>query len=316
MNNKRLPSSAINKIFSLRKMVVGLSGGVDSIVLLHLLTELNKKATNTFELRSIHINHGISVHSDSWESFCVTTAEKLSVPIDVIRVKVETRSNLEANARQARYSAIKRNIKIDEHLVTGHHLDDQVETLLLALKRGTGLDGLCGMAELSHVHGISIFRPLLEKSREWIEGYALAFGLEWIEDQSNNDESFDRNFLRKNIIPMLYSRWPSFKQSVGRSAKACQNTREAFEELSSVQLAELTNDPRFLSAQNLQLMNKELQISLVKEWLKLNGAPVQSFAKLNEIYRSVINSRVCQKPKFYLGKNQTLTRQGDCIQII
>lgn len=199
-----------------KRVVVGLSGGIDSVVLLHALAALRKELG--FSLSALHVHHGLSKNADRWARFCARSCRALRVPLRVQRVRVaRTGEGLEAAARRARYQVFGRAQA--EAIALAHHLDDQVETVLLNLLRGAGLRGLSGMPALGRLEGKLLLRPLLDLPRSAIEAHAAKLGLEWIEDESNADEALTRNFLRRSVAPLLDARFPRWRESVARAAR-------------------------------------------------------------------------------------------------
>jgi tRNA(Ile)-lysidine synthase len=204
MASSRKPPSA-------RRVAVALSGGVDSVVLLHLLSR-------QCEVSAIHVHHGLSPNADAWAEFCRRTCSKLKVPLKVYKVKVKKQGHgLEAAARDARYAAFRKHKA--EVIALAHNLDDQAETVLMNLLRGAGLRGASGMPQRARHAGKLFVRPLLERSRQEIEAYASKAGLEWIEDESNADEALTRNFVRRRLGPLIESRFPAWRSSLARAAK-------------------------------------------------------------------------------------------------
>ena len=208
-----------------RTLAVGLSGGVDSTVLLHLLSR--KK---DFSLEAIHVHHGLSPNADSWERFCRSLCRRLRVPLVVRRVKVrKTGKGLEAAARQARYEALMKSRA--GVIALAHNLDDQAETVLMNLLRGSGARGASGMPERARRGGKTLWRPLLAVPRSAIVRYAREQGLEWIEDESNADEKLTRNFLRRRIGPLLEQRFPRWKEALARAARHIARKEAGREEM-------------------------------------------------------------------------------------
>jgi tRNA(Ile)-lysidine synthase len=199
-----------------KRLVVGLSGGVDSVVLLHALHALQPSAG--FALRAVHVHHGLSPNARAWTTFCRRYCKRLAVPLSVRRVNVSRAGKgLEAAARDARYAQFER-IPGDA-LVLGHQLDDQAETVLLNLLRGAGARGASGMPARASLGDKALLRPLLEVPREAVERYAREQRLEWIEDESNADEGLTRNFLRRRVGPLLRQRFPRWRESLARAAR-------------------------------------------------------------------------------------------------
>lgn len=201
-------------------LVLALSGGVDSVVLLQILAQISKQFT--FNLSAIHIEHGISPNTKQWSDFCQNYCDALGIPLTIfsLSIKKQAQVSLEAAAQQARY-AIFKEISAD-CIVLAHHLDDQAETLQLQLLRGAGLRGLAGMPImrlLSPAGKIKLLRPLLTVSRDTIQGYALQNKLMWITDESNDDTTYHRNFLRHQIFPLLEQRYPVYRETLARTSR-------------------------------------------------------------------------------------------------
>ena len=208
----KLPSaSELRRSLRGQRIAVGLSGGVDSVVLLHLLRDHPA-------VSAVHVHHALSPNAGAWERFCVRLCKAWEVPLTVRRVKVRrSGEGLEAAARAARYAAFR---KLDcELVVLAHHLDDQAETVLMNLLRGAGLRGASGMQPLARFEGKRIARPLLEVPRSAIVEYARLHALEWIEDESNADETLTRNFLRRRLGPLMATRFPQWQRSLARAAR-------------------------------------------------------------------------------------------------
>jgi len=199
---------------------VAFSGGLDSSVLLHALHELRPEFEHA-RLRAIHVNHGLHADAKTWAAQCARVAQTIDVPLDIIHVDVDRASGegLEAAARRSRYAAFAASLAPGEVLLTAHHADDQVETFLLRLLRGSGVRGLSGIAARSRFGPGELVRPLLGVSRSELEAFGRARGLGWIEDPSNRDTAPDRNYLRHEVVPALLRRWPGTRTAVARSAR-------------------------------------------------------------------------------------------------
>lgn len=219
------------------------SGGVDSHVLLHLLAA-NEKLSSA-RLHAIHIDHGLHQHSAQWAEHCAQTAKALGVDFRCIKVDVSTNDTegLEAAARRARYQAIAEQLSKDDVVLTAQHQDDQAETLLLQLLRGAGPKGLSAMAGLSSLGEAQMLRPLLDITRADIQAYADQQQLQWIEDPSNADNQFNRNYLRHQVWPVITQRWPSASKTLSRSAQYCAEADALLAELAELDLAALTLAP-------------------------------------------------------------------------
>src|SRR5688500_11421124 len=194
-----------------KAVAVALSGGVDSVTLLHKLRARGPVA-------AIHVHHGLSPNADAWAAFCRKLCKQWDVPLTVYRVKVvRSGKGLEAAARQARYEAFA---KADAQCIAlAHNLDDQAETVLMNLLRGAGRRGASGMPKHSRFKGKTLLRPLLDTPRAAIEAYARRHRLDWVEDESNADESLTRNFVRRRLAPLLDEKYPGWRRNLARAAR-------------------------------------------------------------------------------------------------
>jgi tRNA(Ile)-lysidine synthase len=215
---------------------IAFSGGLDSTVLLHLLADYARSHA-TPPLHAIHVHHGLQSAADSWPDHCKAVCEQLGIELTVIRVQVASGPSLEQVARDARYAAFKRILGAGEVLFTGQHREDQAETLLFRLLRGAGLRGLSAMPEQRPLGQGRLVRPLLTISRKPLHAYAQARGLIWIEDPSNSDTAFARNFLRGEVFPLLQQRWPQASQNLARSAEHLGEAQGLLDELAEGDLA-------------------------------------------------------------------------------
>lgn len=254
--------------------LVGFSGGLDSTVLLHALAAT--AAIRAAGLRALHVHHGLQAQADAWVAHCVATCAELGVELIVHRAQVDLRNGdgPEAAARAARHAAFARELKPGERLALAHHLDDQAETLLLRLLRASGSDGLAAMRESRAFGEGKLWRPLLQIPREDLLAYAREHDLRWIEDPSNADESFDRNFLRQRVLPLLRERWPSANQSLARSAALLADDASALRDETARRLAGmLTTDPQALQVSVLLAEPAYWRAHALRQWVESLGYP-------------------------------------------
>jgi len=199
-----------------KRVAAGLSGGIDSVVLLHVLHGLAPRFG--YRLSAVHVNHGLSPNAGDWQRFCSALCRELGIPFKAMKVKVrKQRQGLEAAAREARRAALMK-LGVDA-VALGHHLDDQAETVLFNLLRGAGLEGASGMPAIGALGGKILLRPLLEVPRETIRAYAAEHGLAWIEDESNADDALTRNYIRHRVGPLIATRFPRWKENLARAAR-------------------------------------------------------------------------------------------------
>lgn len=279
---------------------VAFSGGADSTALLHALWRLRGRLTP--DIQAMHVDHGLHADSAHWRSRCEKFCLARGIPLHYRRISVPRRSGLsiEAEARQQRYAAAERLLGPREMLLTAHHADDQAETLLLNLMRGSGPDGLAGMPRVRPLGQGLLARPLLDFSGASLRDYLQSEGVDWIEDSSNLDESYDRNFVRAKLIPLLEQRWPGARRNLATSARFCREASEfigaaaqrAIEPCMPIhpvlELACLPEgDPRRHGDGSTKLM--------VRQWLRLNQAPPLPARRLEELLRQVAGADAGQQ---------------------
>ena len=214
---------------------VAFSGGLDSTVLLHRLAAHCRRHPAP-PLRALHIHHGLQTAANAWPEHCRAVCDALGVELEVIPVVVAAGASLEQAARDARYAALASRLGPGDVLFTGQHLDDQAETLLFRLMRGAGLRGMTAMPSSRALGQGRLVRPLLADSREHLQRYAEAQGLSWIDDPSNQDAGFSRNYLRAQVMPQLRQRWPQVSQQMARSAEHLGEALGLLDELAAEDL--------------------------------------------------------------------------------
>ncbi|WP_031518418.1 tRNA lysidine(34) synthetase TilS [Siccibacter colletis] len=283
------------------QFLVAYSGGLDSTVLLHQLVQL-RAAHPDLHLRAIHIHHGLSDNADAWAAHCQAQCDAWQVALDVVRVTlVDDGNGIEAQAREARYRALSAALRTDEALVTAQHLDDQCETFLLALKRGSGPAGLAAMPAAVPFGAGWLRRPLLNTPRHTLEQWAQQHGLQWIEDESNQSRRFDRNFLRLDVLPLLNARWPHFAGMVARSAALCAEQEQLLDELLDDELHSLLDARGTLAIVPLKAMREAKRGALLRRWFATHHAQMPSRAALARVWSEVALSREDAAPKLVFG---------------
>ena len=272
------------------QLVLALSGGLDSRVLLHLLSRFRQKHPS-YQVLAVHVHHGLSPNADRWAEQCKVWAQQDAVSLYCERVSVHagSRISLEQAARAARYEALAKYVGSQQYLLTAQHADDQLETVLLALKRGSGPAGLAAMPEVKPFANGSHIRPLLDVSRAELHAYADAHHLDWVDDESNQDRRFDRNFLRLDIVPALTSRWPGLRQAVARSATLCGEQQSLLESLLADKLNQIVAPDGSIALS--AVTDGKQGRALVRLWLQRQGLPVPSKAQLEQIWLAVCLAR-------------------------
>lgn len=293
-------SSFLSDVFSVQNAVqissvqpvltIALSGGLDSCVLLHVLAGL--RHSMGFQLTAHHVHHGLSNNADTWADFCQVSCKQLNIPLIISTVYVDTNSRLgiESAARQARYHALfSQN---SGFICTAHHQDDQAETLLLQLARGAGVKGLAAMASLDAKR--QLLRPLLNISRTDLEDYAKQHQLAWVDDESNLNQQFDRNFMRHSILPALMQQYPTIKQNLARTAKHLAEANHLLDELAEQDAKACFKDEL---AVNTLLLLPLISLSqsrinnVLRWWLARNRARMPSSSQLQQITQQLFNAK-------------------------
>lgn len=276
---------------------VGFSGGLDSTVLLSALAQ--QQAYLSTRLRAIHVNHQLNPDADIWEQHCRKICAALNVPIECrsVNVKLGKGQSLEAVARELRYQIFRKLMHKNDLLMLAHHQDDQMETFLLQALRGAGLRGLAAMPMVTVFEPGYLARPLLGLTRQELQSWAEAQKLTWLHDPSNDDSRFDRNFLRREVIPVIKQRWPSAAATVTRSAGHCG---EALEMLGAVAAKDwecsVDAEGRVLSVTALRKLGAVRAKNLLRYWLESLQLPLPPAHKLEQIVSEVLSARADRNP--------------------
>ena len=291
---------------------VALSGGVDSVVLLHVM-HLLKQEMPKLKVSAIYVNHGLSEYANDWQAFCQNLCVELDIPFNTAQVTIsrQTRTSLEAQAREARYKALDELSPLDSVILLGQHLNDQIETFLLRLKRGSGLKGLGAMRQTRTLKsGRTCFRPLLNITRSDIEHFATAFNIAHITDDSNTDERFDRNFLRARVVPELAMRFKGFEQCAGRSIELLQQQQALLDEYTQIDLNQSLNDQQALCISQIIHYSDVRITNVVRAWLSLFTQVMPSQKQLSQIINQAINAQADAKIQIDLVDGQVRRHQG------
>ena len=277
-------------------IIVGYSGGIDSHVLLQILS---RHSDFKAKITAVYINHGLQADASIWAEHCQQIARSLGVKYleIVVDAQAKTGESPEAAARNARYQAFKKILIQNDVLLFAQHRDDQLETVLLQLFRGAGLKGLSGMpSDMKFSQGI-LLRPLLEFTQEEIKQYAHQHHLHWIEDPSNQNTDFDRNFLRHQILPLLEPRWPGLNKTIARTAKHCADAQLLLSTSAKQKFILLYDAEKQCLSISALLMHDELtQQWVIREWLDLLDIRMPSQKVLAAILREVLLARADASP--------------------
>lgn len=280
---------------------IAYSGGLDSHVLLHICARLQKECGLTF--KAIHVNHHLSPYAASWVKHCDAVCQSLDIDFisQSIHITLLQGDSLEAVARELRYKVFADYVNPGDILLTAQHQDDQAETVLIQLMRGAGPKGLSAMPKIKPfgiggTHG----RPLLNVSRKAIEIYAREYELQWIEDESNKNIDFSRNFLRHDILPLLKKRWPSIADTLSRVAEHCAETQYLLDE-SIKQYVNAAKCGKGLSIAKLLTFSSAIQRQVLRLWFSELHFPIPSVVKMQQIQQSFLQAGQDKSPYISWG---------------
>ena len=281
---------------SLSRIVVALSGGVDSVVLLHMVRSLQL----TTPLHVVHINHGLQSEADSWQHFCESLCRDWGLPLVCFSPDVSKQGSLEEQARLARYEIFTDHLAENELLLMAHHADDQLESVLLNLFRGSEVIGVRGMPRERQIGVGVLYRPLLDLRRDTILRYAEQHQLAWLDDSSNLDLTHDRNFVRHELLPRIQLRFPSSSKAIlnatGRDAVA----RKMIHELARTELERVVLPGDCLDLESILSADYPRQILLLREFINSYGIPMPRTVALQDFLANLERRAALQWAGFQL----------------
>ncbi|MHB1950303.1 MAG: tRNA lysidine(34) synthetase TilS [Acidiferrobacteraceae bacterium] len=251
---------------------VAFSGGADSSALLHALAGMPRDQA---PVRAIHIDHGLHAEAHRWAEHCERTSAALGIPCVTGRIEAAALPRLgrEGSARAARYEALRTMLADSEVLLTAHHEDDQAETVLLQLLRGSGISGLAAIPHSQPFGRGWLVRPLLGVPRAELRRYAERHGLSWVEDPSNSDCELRRNHLRHRVLPLLEERWPRSSAALARAARRARDAQKVLAEVAGADLARALDPARgALQVRVLRDLSPERLANLLHFWITQAGA--------------------------------------------
>ena len=281
-----------------KALMVAYSGGVDSHALLHMVHALGLQGS--MSVRAIHINHSLSDQSSGWQQHCESVCQKLNISLQVMQVdahKLQKELGIEGAAREARYQAFTQTLYPDEYLLAAHHSDDQAETVLLNLFRGSGHAGLAAMPVCRPLGQGFIARPMLSHGKDELLTYAQEHGLQFIHDLSNDDLSLNRNFIRHQIMPTLKQRWPSLRKTLCQQSQFQRESEITLELMAESLLTSIKGDnAQTLSVTELKQHSEAIQIVLFRLWLKQLGFRPPNRKKLHQGLRDLLYAGSDRQP--------------------
>jgi tRNA(Ile)-lysidine synthase len=291
-------------------LCVAFSGGLDSTA---LLTALARMPARPRQLRALHVDHGLQPRSRQWSAHCRRTAHALGVPLLVRRTRVPRRrgESLEAAARAVRYRLLGEALAPGEALLTAHHLDDQLETVLLQLLRGAGIAGLAAMPEVAPLGRGVLVRPLLPLARRELAAWVQARHLAFVEDDSNAQLQLDRNYLRLQVLPQIRARWPAAAATVARAARHAAAAQRLLDAVAAADLARASWGA-MLSARALRALTLERRRNVLRFWIGQQGLQAPPASLLTEMSGPLLAARADAQPFVAWGAARVL-RQGELL---
>lgn len=281
------------------RVVAGLSGGIDSVVLLHVTRTLGRP------LEAVHVHHGLSPDADRWAGFCRALCDSWSIPLQIVRVDVERNSadGLEGAARRARHE-VYASVAAD-WILLGHHRGDRAETMLFNLLRGAGVRGAGAMPERSG----RLLRPLLDVGRADIADYARVHELEWVDDHSNADTRYSRNFLRHGILPAIQPRFPAVEQRLASAAARFAEAADLLDDLARLDLGQL--EPSFpIDIDCLAALSEPRARNVLRYLLLRHGVGIPSEERLAEALRQCLSAAPDRHPALVFGRHVIRRKAG------
>jgi tRNA(Ile)-lysidine synthase len=280
------------------RILLGLSGGADSVVLLHLLHQLAPRFQ--WQLSALHVHHGISPNADAWSIFCMNLCVRYAIPLHIEHVDISSLREIhgvESAARQLRQAAFAK--QACDVIALAHHADDQSETLMLQLLRGAGVKGLAAMPVLSlskrpfqnslkplQAPLAATLRPLLDVPRARLLEYAAQQELQWVEDESNADAHYPRNFLRHQVFPVLQQKFPNYREVLARSASHLAEANQLLDELAQLD-AGTAHDEQSLAVDALRVLSHARAKNLLRYFLHAQGAPMPQLVQIDEMLKQL-----------------------------
>ncbi len=316
MIKKLLQSVWLEHLQQYKKIWIGFSGGLDSSVLLHELAH-----TDLFvgKVVAVHVNHGLSPHANDWQRHCEEVCVKLGVPFINHVIKIPTYSNLEEQARLARYGIFESIIESTDCFLLAHHRHDQAETILLHLFRGTGIDGLAAMPAIRQLGAGRLIRPLLDFTRTELESYAVTHRVSFIEDESNLNLAYSRNYIRHRVLPMLQEKWPNVVRNISSCANHCQEAKENLDQLAYIDCSELRRDSLLNPMVSLSNMENKKIVSDLQAKLCIDSLPRENQSRMINVLRVWLKNHKIRLPNTDILRrlvNEVILARPDAMPLV
>ena len=292
---------------------VAYSGGLDSTVLLHAMHKAD------LPVHAVHINHHLQEDSDAWQKHCEDVCKHLGISISIKHAQIQKvrQKSLEDLARDARYALLEACLDSNSAIVTAHHQDDLAETILLQLLRGSGPAGLAAMPKYKKLSSGMHLRPLLDNTRDELLDYANEHQLNWVDDPSNRECGFDRNYLRNEVMPKILRRWPSAQKTLTRSAYLQAETLACLQALAELDIENVvTSQNHILSISALQKLSDERISNVLRFWIQSHEMRVPSRKMIKEVVNHNIRKQEIETSPVQTWKEGEIRRYQDQLYLI
>ena len=263
-----------------KRIGIALSGGLDSSVLLNIMA--NEPMLKD-RITALHVNHNINTDADRWEEFCSEQSRKLGIPFQSLKLN-KTDNPSEDYLRSKRQEFFRQWGGDQDLIVTAHHLDDQVETILFRIFRGTGIKGIKGINQFSTIDGVNFFRPFLDIKKHDLKEYALKNNIPWVEDDSNEESNFSRNKIRNLILPSIRETWSSIDKAIIKLSKDADKSKQILDEIAQDDYSSTFSTLGLIKLARINALSKPRKENLIYYWLvNINGLKA-NFAQIDQIY--------------------------------
>ena len=299
----------ITRLTSNFNFCIAYSGGMDSHTLLHAMLFLCQEYS--WKIRAVHINHGLNSQAGEWENHCKSICNDLKIPFqsEQLSLIIHPGNSIEAVARKARYMVFQQSLRQNESLLTAHTQNDQVETFLLQLLRGAGVKGLSAMPAKKKFGNNYLLRPLLNITKDSLKKYAEKNNLRWVEDNTNLELRFNRNYLRHEVLPILCYRWPKVFSVISRSVAHCAEATLLLAQSAQSDLQKIKENDALMIAPLLKLQ-PESQRNVLRHWIHLHGLQCPQTKQLEQIRNNVLLASSGMNPLFSCDRIEIRRHNG------
>jgi tRNA(Ile)-lysidine synthase len=284
--------ASLSRLPTPRRYWVGFSGGADSTALLQALHECREQLPAP--IHALHFHHGLQAEADAWQAHCGSFCEQRDIPYRAEQLDIDqsARSSPEEASRNSRYRVVGGLLGRQEMYLTAHHAEDLAETLFLNLMRGSGVEGLAGIPVLRTLEHGWVARPLLDVHRAQLVAFLQERDIDWLTDPSNENITFDRNYLRQELFPRLEQRWPGLVRRLARTARNARISAGAMAMFIESQSGDLIRDRFKMPVHKLLELEPEMQTLILRQWLRRHEVPVLPEQRLREFLKQLSEAQV------------------------